>query len=405
MRACSTDFKTLSLTGVLTLAQLWKITRRDGEIFGFTDHDRDITYDGLPYLAAKGYLPSAIVQQGNLAVDNLDVVTMIEAGYFTEEDIIGGVWDNAVVDIYLIDYEYPGRGIMILAEGWKTGEFKIRDQEFSVEIRSKTQTLQQVIVELTSPECRASLGDARCKISLQADAWSAETEVGLGEICRATVYDGKRYVCIDAGTTGATEPVWDDTPGAETVDGTVTWLCCSLGEVEPWQSEEEVGLGEIRRATSYDYRQYCCIEAGTTGATEPEWNTTPGAETTDGTATWLCLAAWHKEAAVTDVTDQRTFEAVSLADADDAFNYGVLLWLTGENAGYEMEVRDWVLATHTMTLFDKMPFDIEIGDLFAVSMGCDRRGTTCKTRFGNKANFRGEDDLPGRDEVFQYTIS
>jgi hypothetical protein len=405
MRQVSSNFKNISLAArVTTLAQLWKITRTDGEVFGFTDHDRDIVYGGVAYQAAKGHLPSAIVQQGNLAVDNLDVVTMIEAGYFVEEDIVAGIWDNATVDILLIDYEHTDRGVMILALGWKTGEFKISDQQFSVEIRSKTQQLQQMIVELTSPECRASLGDGRCKIVLQSDIWSAEETLTLGEMRRATDYDGRRYVCIEAGTTGATEPVWDDTLGEETEDGTVIWLCCDLLEVDPWQAEEEVTLGIIRRATAYDYRQYVCIVPGTTDTTEPTWNTTPGAETEDGDATWLCLAAWHKEAAVTGVTDNRTFEAVSLADTDDAFNYGVLLWLTGSNAGYEMEVKDWTLSTHTMVLFDKMPFAIEIGDTFAISMGCDRRLETCKNRFANVINMRAEPDLPGRDEVFQYSV-
>jgi hypothetical protein len=614
MRACSDDFKNYSLTGVLTLAQLWRITRKDGEIFGFTDHDRDIEYNGLTYLAAKGYLPSAIAQGSSLAVDNLDVVTMIDAGYFTEEDIQAGIWDNAVVDIYLIDYEHTDRGIMILAEGWKTGEFNVRDQEFSVEIRSKTQQLQQTIVEITSPECRASLGDERCQIALQPDQWSAKETMTLGEIRRPTTYDGKRYVCIgmfkdclqfdgdddyvDCGNhfsfpgamtwefwfkssaeteqmmlgklqwsdyyreyfirlniygqfqfvafedgaeatlwarttplsyndgywhhgaitydgitfkifidgeevvsvaetrnvhtstkkfsigrqgedavqyfegyidevriwndvrteqeiqanmylelegtesgligyykmnegsgdvmgdssssgyngtregatwasplpkTGEEEPDWDDTPGEETQDGDVLWLCHDLLEVDPWQAEEEVSLGEIRRATTYDYRQYVCIIAGTCGATEPSWDTTPGETTEDGTVIWLCISAWHKEAAVTGVTDRREFEAVSLADEDGAFAYGVLLWLTGENAGYEMEVKNWILSTHTMVLFEKMPFEIAIGDTFAIDIGCDRRLATCKTRFGNVINFRGEPYLPGTDEVYRYT--
>jgi hypothetical protein len=403
MRNISDNYKNLSLASeVTTLAQLWRITRRDGEIFGFTDHDQDIIFGDLTYQAAKGYLPSAVSNAGNLAVDNLDVATMLEAGLFTEADIEAGVWDNAVIDLYQIDYEHLDRGVMILAAGWKVGNFTVKDHEFSAEIRSKTQVLQQVIVELTSPECRASLGDLRCKIALQSGFWLAETAYALGDFVRATTYDGRRYICIDVGTTGATEPEWNITPGEETEDGTVTWLCCDLLEVDPWSAEAEVGLGEIRRATSYDYRHYVCIVAGETGATQPEWADTPGTETVDGEVTWLCLAAWHKEAAVTGVTDRRVFEAVSLADTNDAFNYGVLLWLTGANAGYEMEVKEWVLTGHTMTLFEKMPFVVTIGDLFAVTMGCDRRLATCKARFDNIVNMRAEPYLPGTDEVLKY---
>jgi uncharacterized phage protein (TIGR02218 family) len=49
-----------------------------------------------------------------------------------------------------------------------------------------------------------------------------------------------------------------------------------------------------------------------------------------------------------------------------------------------------------------MPFAIAIGDLFAVTMGCDRRLATCKARFDNVVNFRGEPYLPGTDEVLKY---
>jgi hypothetical protein len=403
VRSVSDNFKNLSLAArAATLAQLWKIIRTDGEIFGFTDHDCDIVYGGVTFQAAKGHLPSAIANAGNLAVDNLDVATMLDADLITEADIMAGVWDNAVVDLYQIDYEHPEYGVMILAAGWKVGNFSVKDHEFAVEIRSKTQALQQVIIELTSPECRASLGDARCKIALQPALWQAMEDVTLGTVRRATAYDSRRQVAIVAGATGAAEPSWNTTPGEQTVDGTCTWLCCDLLEVDPWEAEEEVTLGEIRRATVYDYRQYVCIAAGTTGVSEPSWDTTPGEQTADGTVAWLCIAAWHKEAAVTGVTDRRQFEAVSLADADGAFNYGVLLWLTGANAGYEMEVKSWILGTHTVTLFEKMPFVIAIGDTFAIAMGCDRRLATCKARFNNVVNFRGEPYLPGTDEVLRY---
>ena len=42
-------------SGVTTLCWCWRVTRRDGPVFGFTDHDRDLTVDGLVFLAGSGF--------------------------------------------------------------------------------------------------------------------------------------------------------------------------------------------------------------------------------------------------------------------------------------------------------------------------------------------------------------
>ena len=36
------------------------------------------------------------------------------------------------------------------------------------------------------------------------------------------------------------------------------------------------------------------------------------------------------------------------------------------------------------------------------ALGCDRRLTTCRERFGNVANFRGFPHIPGNDFVLKY---
>jgi hypothetical protein len=48
------------LTGeATTLATLWRVVRRDGAVFTFTDHDRDIVYGGETYACALGYAAAA----------------------------------------------------------------------------------------------------------------------------------------------------------------------------------------------------------------------------------------------------------------------------------------------------------------------------------------------------------
>jgi len=52
--------------------------------------------------------------------------------------------------------------------------------------------------------------------------WAALTAYGVGDIRGAVAHeDGRPYICVTAGTSGATEPVWDGTTGI--ADGSVVW--------------------------------------------------------------------------------------------------------------------------------------------------------------------------------------
>jgi hypothetical protein len=45
---------------------------------------------------------------------------------------------------------------------------ELKDTVFRAELRGLSQALSQQIVELYTPDCRADLGDARCKVNLAA---------------------------------------------------------------------------------------------------------------------------------------------------------------------------------------------------------------------------------------------
>ena len=111
---------------------------------------------------------------------------------------------------------------------------------------------------------------------------------------------------------------------------------------------------------------------------------------------------------VTAVTDRQTFTDANIPSYDeDVFVFGKLTWLepgsgdsyTGNNAGREMEIKAFDHTTGIFELFEAMPNTIEIGDEFSVTFGCDKDIETCKNRFNNVANFRGEPFIPGWDQV------
>jgi len=150
---------------VTTLATCWKLTRRDSTVMGFTDHDADLVIGGVTYAAATGFTPSAVASNATLAVDNLEVEGMLSAGAITEPDIMAGLYDFAAIDIFMVNYADLTQGSLKLRRGW-LGEVSLSRQHFVAEVRGLAQALAQNIGELFSPSCRASLGDARCKINL-----------------------------------------------------------------------------------------------------------------------------------------------------------------------------------------------------------------------------------------------
>lgn len=151
--------------GTTTLALMWKVTRTDGEVFGFTSVDRTLTYGGLVYEAASGFTPSAIEGQMDLAVANLEVVGQLSSASMTEEDLQAGVWDRAAVEIFQVNWADVSMGRMMLGAG-TLGNVTTGATGFRAELRGLAQQLQQPVGRVYAPSCDATLGDSRCGVDL-----------------------------------------------------------------------------------------------------------------------------------------------------------------------------------------------------------------------------------------------
>jgi uncharacterized phage protein (TIGR02218 family) len=227
MKTISIDL-TDHLEGELTsLCTCWHLTRRDATEFFFTDLDRDITIDGDTYLAASGYSRSAIENDSTLAVDNLDVQGFLDDDSITEEDLRAGLFDYAAVNIFSVNYEDISMGILKQRRGF-LGEVSMTNIGiFKAELRGMSQTLSQRVGELYSPQCRADLGDTRCKVPLVPDLLQRSTAVTLGQVYRVATdtgatgqaqYENRMYEVTTAGTTAPTEPTYDTTVGNPTTE-------------------------------------------------------------------------------------------------------------------------------------------------------------------------------------------
>ena len=165
MKTVSTALQTHIDSEKTTLAQCWKMTRRDSTVLAFTDHDQNIVYDGITYQAQGGMNSSAVVSQSSLAVDNLDIEGILSADSIKETDILAGLYDYSEIENFIINYEDKSQSAISLRKGW-LGEIKIQNNQFVAEVRGFTQALSSHLGELYSSECRANFGDAECGYNL-----------------------------------------------------------------------------------------------------------------------------------------------------------------------------------------------------------------------------------------------
>lgn len=140
-----------------TLAVLWKLTRTDTTVMGFTTHDQDIVYDGVTYAAGTGMTNTAKTSKSDLSVDNVEVTAFLDSSSITEVNIRAGMYDYATIEIRIVNWADLTMGDMKVITG-TVGEIKMINGVFTAEIRGLTQQLTTVIGALYGPLCRAELG-------------------------------------------------------------------------------------------------------------------------------------------------------------------------------------------------------------------------------------------------------
>jgi uncharacterized phage protein (TIGR02218 family) len=163
-----------------TLAFCWRLERRDGICLGFTSHDRDLGIGGLRYRAAPGMLPSAIELSDGFDSGTLSVSGALTSDALSGRDLAAGRWDGAAVSLFLAGWEDPAAEPVPLARG-VLGDVSMTGHGFEAELKGPTVLLERPVVELTSPECRAQLGDRRCRVDMAGRTRLTRVVAALGE--------------------------------------------------------------------------------------------------------------------------------------------------------------------------------------------------------------------------------
>lgn len=175
MRAIPTALQTRLTGGVTTLAQAWKLVRRDGVVLGFTDHDQDLVFDGVTFRAGTGFAASEASQQFDLTVNGGDIVGALDGDGLSDADLAAGRYDAADIETWLVDWSDPA--LRVLTARGRLGEVKREGIAFTAELRGLADLLSQESGRLYTAKCNADLGDGWCRVDLTAPGRRADGSV------------------------------------------------------------------------------------------------------------------------------------------------------------------------------------------------------------------------------------
>jgi uncharacterized phage protein (TIGR02218 family) len=147
---------------------------------GFTDHDRDLSFDGVTYEAVSGFTASQIESGLGLAVDNLTLSGALSSAALNEADLAAGLYDNAAVRIWRVNWAQPDQ--RVLMRSGTLGEVTRSGGAFQAEIRGLAQALNQPVGRAFGHLCDADLGDGRCGLAVSASNGTV-----------VTAYDARRF--------------------------------------------------------------------------------------------------------------------------------------------------------------------------------------------------------------------
>ncbi len=255
-----------------SLAKFIKITKADF-VIGFTNNSQKISYENIEYLPIIDAENFSITS--NNSIKNKDnFLGAFETDIISEALIKSGFFDNAEIEIFLLNYNNFDDGKIIIKKGF-ISKIIFDNNKFIFEISSFAKNLENLITQNYSPNCRAKFGDAKCKIDKNNFSFTGE---------------------------------------------------------------------------------------------------------------------------VTEVISNISFRDEGRNEEKFYFNYGLLEFLSGQNIGVIKEVSEF--SNKTIKLKTPLPFQLNINDEYKIFAGCDKKFSTCVSKFNNALNFRGEPHLPGINKIF-----
>ncbi len=172
MRQASEAFAARLAADGTTLCACWRFTRRDGEVFGATDHDAPIAFDGVTFEPASGLKSATFESSAGLTPGRAATGGALSAEFISEADLGAGLWDGARVDVWRVDWS--AREHRVCVWSGRLSEVTRQGAAFKAELVSLKADLERPIGRTYARTCDAEVGDERCGVDLNGSAYRGE---------------------------------------------------------------------------------------------------------------------------------------------------------------------------------------------------------------------------------------
>ncbi|MEM7668824.1 MAG: DUF2163 domain-containing protein, partial [Pseudomonadota bacterium] len=151
----------------------------------FTDHDQNISFDGVLFRAESGLTGSAVERATGMRADSHSITGALQSEAIDEAEITRGLYDSAEVQLWLVDWQNPASRVR-LATG-RLGEIRRSETGFEAEVLGLSEQLEQPAGRAYLRRCDLRLGEARCGVDTSQPIFR-----GLGTV--STVTGAGRFV-------------------------------------------------------------------------------------------------------------------------------------------------------------------------------------------------------------------
>lgn len=183
----STSLRSLLDTDHHRFCTLWKITRKDGTILRFTDHNETVTPDDNVYTPVGGLASTSVLKGAGLKTQNFEVVGLIDSSAITEEDLLAGRYREARVLERIVDWKYPWQGDFLRREYWII-ETQFNEILWEARVAGVTRWLRNPVGDNHTRTCRHTLYDGSCTVDRSSFQQSGSV---------TSVSDARREFTID----------------------------------------------------------------------------------------------------------------------------------------------------------------------------------------------------------------
>ena len=163
MRAVPSDLAARIDSGAASLCHAWILTRRDGAVLGFTDHDTDLAQGGVTCKAATGWTAGAAETAAGFSPGLSTAVGGFDDAGLAEADLAAGLYDGARVEHRVVDWSSPTLFVRLWTA--TVAAAKAEGGAFTLELEGPLAALDRVAGRTFARSCDAAFGDARCGVA------------------------------------------------------------------------------------------------------------------------------------------------------------------------------------------------------------------------------------------------